>query len=655
MSAGLTVESGKSSGGGSKGGAGADDGMNDLYKINQIYYRMLPTLSLVAKRTLLVNQAQKTSYVGTNDTIVFNFNTGEYYISPSTSYLYIRCGYKDFTNYQNVKALISQGNALSLFEEVTFTTASGTEVERQLNKGLHHAQTYRYNHSQEYIDTIGEIQGAPTGKYSAIHDGVAPVRASYTTAYNLASMWPCLGGFDGLTLPRSGAAARDHYGVACANLNVGSFSASDASTGATAFGVSTALDYPSFCIPLNQILGVFKPYMNCLFPAGALSGGRLEIRLKNANESLQFVGAAPEIDSSNGTMSPTPGDPTNPHIGNRYLNSIVADCNTAFQVAQTYLVLDAFQLQDNVLKRLNQVAAGQDGLNLLFDTYDHVITNFQNTGSIECQVSQARSRVIRSFNVVRDTQAILNPYINSLASEGAIRRICGKVGPGSLTKTSRIPAVPTTTATTTTLPGPGGGLVYLTLLKENPVGSTTAPNAQRDDGFSGLLEEQPILPDDPYGPDLSYGRPIVNSFQTQLGSLFFPQQPITTPEEHYQNALYMWGKGIPDKDITCSASYQDFLGGLGAGWNSGTTSVNPCLSATFRTWVAPYGLAQYGCLAEKSQALQLSGLPIANARLMRHKFNFQYASASGSRTISTFTEFTRVMKVYLGGRVVVRE
>jgi hypothetical protein len=463
-----------------------------------------------------------------------------------------------------------------------------------------------------------------------------------------------------LVLPRSGPAAMDHWGVSCPNLNVGAFSASVLASGATDFGAADALDYPAFCIPLSQVLGVFKPYMNCLFPAGALSGGRLEIRLKNALESLQFVAASPEIDTVNGTLTPAPG-PTNLQVGNTYLNSLVANCNTDFQVAQTYLVLDAFQLQDNVLKRLNGVAAGQDGLNLLFDTYDHVITNFSNTGSIECQVSQARSRVIRSFNVVRDTQAILNPYINSLASEAAIRRICGRVGPGALTPTAFIPTLPTPAVNT--LAGPGGGVTYATLIAnasqvaiDNPTEQVTT-DSKDNASIWGLLEEQPILPDDPYGrtPSRSYGKPIVNSFQTQLGALFFPQQPITTADEHYQNALYMWGKGIPDKDITCSVTKEDFLGGLGAGWNSGIESVNPTLSSSYRTWCAPYGLAQYGCIAEKSQLLQLSGLPIANARLMRHKFTFAYASASGARTISTFTEFTRVMKVFLGGRVVVRE
>ncbi len=643
MSTGISVESGKSSGasGGGKGGPGADDGMNDLYKINQIYYKMLPTLSLVAKRTLLVNQAQKNSYTGTNDTIVYNFNTGEYYISAQSSYLYLKMGYRNFTDFANAKALIAQGNAMSLFEEVTFTTASGTEVVRELNKGLHHASTYRWNHTQEYINTIGQVQGAPTGSYSQLHDGVAPVRASVSAAFNLASMYPCLGGFDGLTLPRSGPEAIDYWGIGAKNLNVGAFSSVALGTSLPTFGAATNLDYHEFCIPLTQVLGVFKPYMNCLFPAGALAGGRLEMRLKNTLESLQFVGAALEVQ----TADPTPVNT---------VNTLIAQANTAFTIAQTYVVFDAFQLQDNVLKRLNQVAASQDGLNLLFDTYDHVITPFAGIGSIECQVSQARSRIIRSFNIVRDTQAITNPYINSLASEGAIRRVCGKVGPGAKTPTALIP---TAVITGTQYPGPGGGLTFSTILKNSTSAADNTPTLQAFDSTTtfGFLPEQPILPDDPYASDLSYGRPIVSSFQTQLGALFFPQQPVTTAAEHYQNACYMWGKGIPDKEITCSVSYQDFLGGLGAGWNNGTASVDPTLASSFQTWCAPYGLAMYGCLAEKSQALQLSGLPIANARSLRHKFTFAYPSPSNNRTICTYTEFTRVMKVFLGGRTVVRE
>jgi hypothetical protein len=44
------------------GSDGKDGAMTEVYKVNQVWYRMPPTLSLVSKRTLLRNQFQRTSY-----------------------------------------------------------------------------------------------------------------------------------------------------------------------------------------------------------------------------------------------------------------------------------------------------------------------------------------------------------------------------------------------------------------------------------------------------------------------------------------------------------------------------------------------------------------------------------------------------------------
>lgn len=654
----IAAESGKSYGAVKGGGGGDEGGMNDLYKVNQIYFRMLPTLSLVAKRTLLVNFAQKTSYTGVNDTIVFNFNTGEFYISATSSYMYIQCGYNSPTAYSQAKALLATGNIISLFEEVTFTSASGTEICRELNKGLNHAITYRYNNSQEYIDTIGAIQGAPVGAFSRIHDGVTSVRGTVKATYSLAAMFPCLGGAEGCVLPRSGPASIAEFGIGCTNLNVYSTGVDVGSVLAPDPTACTNIQLLEFCVPLDQLLGLFKPYLGTLFPAGALSGGRLEIRMKNTAESLQFIAPAAEI--------PIDGPPAT--VGfNTNLKALVNASNTSFQIANTYLVLDAFQLQDNVLKRLNQVAAGQDGLTVLFDTYDQVVTSFPGTGTVECQVQQARSRIVRSWCVVRDNQQITNPYVNSLCSEAGQRRVCAKVQYGATVPTAFRPADTAGGGTGATCPkGFGGGLSYSMLLATGTAANTptlvVTPNTAGNLGTMTVFEKQPALPDDPFIADNPYGQPTVSSYQANLGALYFPQQPISTLVEHYQNALYMWGKGIPDKDNTCSVTYEDFKGGLGNHVRNSTTpflNVDPTIQTNIGDpllqWVAPYGLAVYGFLAEKSQALQLSGLPISNARLLRHRLTFTQPSSSGIRQITTFTQFSRVMKTFLGGRVVVRE
>lgn len=685
--AGSQVESGRG-GDASADRTGMDDGTNDLYKVNQVYFRMMPTLSLVSKRTILINQSQKNSYTGVNDTIVFTFNTGEFYVAPATSYLFWQGGYRNSeealdarvdppyggtgvraesgAGFGTAKALLSQGNLLSLFEEITFTSSSGTEIERQTNKGLNNAFTYRYNHTQEYINTNGQLQGAPYGPYHMIHDGVAPVRAtigttivnggggnlSAGTQYSLEAMYPTLWGSAGVGLPRAGSGARSQFGVACHDLVVKSYqTATTGQVGAPSTQYGT-LEYKSFVVPLDQVLGCFQPYMNCLFPAGALAGGRLEIRLKNPVEALQFTDTARE--SQAGTTR-----------SKGLANLIAAAANIV--TYRTYIALDAFQMQDNVLKRLNQVSAGEDGLSVLFDTYDHVTTPFSGTGSMECQVNQARSRMVRSWNVVRDAASITNPYINSLAAENITQRICGKVGPGCGSDNTIMnkPAGPA--ASSQSYQVPGGGITYWTLLNmEGAGGNNVTPRLILSDitAIPGLLEYQPALPADPYLAAGTWDLPVISSFQSNLGALYFPQQPITTAAELYENALYMFCKGVPDKTNTCSVTFEDFKGGRGANFwvSSATVGVDPSLGtslgvggAASAIWCAPYGLGVTGFIAEKSQALQLSGLPICNARSLRHKFTFAYNSISLSRTISTFTQFTRVMKVFLGGRVVVRE
>lgn len=634
----IAAESGKGIGSAMKGAGSTDDGgMNELYKLNQIWYRMPPTLSIVAKRTILINAAQQTKYTNPfNQTLSFVFNTGEFYISAFTSYLRMMIGYNDPAQYGRAKALIAQGNAMQLIEEVVFTSASGTEVAREQNKGLYESFKYRYTHNQDYIDTAGQVQGAPTGKYSAIHDGVGPV-PKYTgqvVASDLDSAFGACGGQDALVLPRSGSGARDFFGVGCHNLN-------KYSANVTKAGVVTDLKIPSLpllavVIPLNQVIGCFAPYMKTLIPAGLLAGGRLDIRFKNPTESLQFIAAnTDEVD--------TPSTE---------LTNLIAAQQSGFVVQDIYIGFDAFQLMDASLKRLNMVAAGTDGLSLLYNLYDYTTTNKAGTGRVECQVQQARSRIIRSWCVVRDMANIRNPYINSLAAEAAIRRVCGKINPGSQGSPC---------GNTTATGGVFGGIGGISWLSAIKAGSADAKYTVADLIASGVIYPmmvQPPLPIDPYLGDVPARQPTVASYQGVLGALYFPQQPLTTLDEYYQNALYVWGYCVGESECTGSVTFEDFLGGTGTGLysdNNGTPK-DPSDGSNFGIWVAPYGLAIYGLIAEKSQALQLSGLPISNARLLRHIFEFTFTTLSTlDRQITCFTEYTRVAKVFLGGRIVVRE
>lgn len=684
---GIAAESGKATGSAMKGnGMGDEGGLTELYKVNQIWFRLPPSLSLVAKRTQIVNQFQKTSY-NLSDQLTCIFNSGEYYASMSTGWFVFEVGWNTPASYAGVQALISQGNLATLIEEVVFMSASGTEVCREQNKGLKEAFTFRYCHNQEYINTYGQVQGAPMGSYSRIYDGVAPtfdygfqpgvpvVAAGAAGTYLL----PIAGTINttdarvfnygapataldvgAVTFPRSGTRAMEFYGYGLHNINT--YDVKDA-TGAT-----KNLGYATFLIPMNQILGLFNPYLAALTPAGLLAGGRLDIRLKNTQESIQFVSWAQTAASADaGTVAAVQHNPN--------LNQLITDYNK-FTVNKVYCLLDAYQMQDSVLRRLNQIAAGQDGLSIMFDTYDYASAMFSGAGQVEAQVNQARSRIIRSFCIIRDTANIMNPYINSFSAEAAINRVAGLIGPG---QTQIALVTPATTAGSLTPIGGVGGIQELL-----SIGTTAgAQVGNTSPSKPAAITIIPYLPADPSGSgsyNINFGAPIVSSYQAQLGSLFFPQQPLTTPQEQYANALYLWGVSMADKDKNCSVSYQDFLGGLGYGLyglstmgnlstngtpvnpydynptNTATAPANNLGSVGYGKWVAPYGMAIYGMLAEKNQTLQLSGLPISNARLLRHRITFAIGPQSGtSRTIAVITYYTRVAKIFLGGRVVVRE
>lgn len=717
---GATIESGAT-----KSGKGSDEtgGFQELFRINQVLYRMPPTLSVVAKRTGLQNYFTKTSYSNYQETMFCTFSTGEYYIAPKTSYLFIELGYKDpnlsptstppINAFLDALACIPQGDIMSLFYEPLFFASSGTELCRETEKGLLSAVESRYKYDQQYIDTYGQAQGMSKGSYSAIWDG-----AGATGDYRIPHF-----GTGGTVLPRVGEGAHQQFGQSIQNI-------------CNSRGITTGLR--QFIIPMDKVLGLFRPYNDCLLPAGMMAGSRFELRFKPPTESMFFNG----LMNNNYFLK---GSPWN--LGtNQNLANLVSAANN-ITVTNIYWQLDAFQLQDAVLKRLNQTAAGQDGLSLLFDTHDYTPYS-TNAGQFEAQVTQSRSRVVRSICVVRDQANLNNPYVNSYASEPAVYRVNSRIAPGALfnfggaTKLTQGGSTLTTGYTNNVLPyytaaqlGGGNGqndFPYFSTVFAVPAG--TAPNEKYElSGLcnvmvadqchdnsqagiggaaapalqQGLVQMAPAAatptvknintihqtivaphPADPFlgtnGSPLN-GSPVVLSYQAQLGALFFPQQPYKTAVEYYFNALFIYGKSMAAKDTASSVTYSDFLGGYG--WNlnglqngtqqttfgvpTGKFNLDPTFWTTFQLlptnttppttsnvpYIYPYGLAIYGALFEKNQLLEMSGLPISNARLLRHKFQFgDSTSLSGQgRSVVVYTTFTRALKVFLGGLCVVRE
>ena len=567
----------------SKGGAGTKGGrketLAELYKLNQVYYTIPPTLSLVTQRKYVRQPFQKTSYTSAgNDTMTCIFNTGEFYVAPKTSYLVIQCGFNSaalsFPGSTQIMSsstgafLSPNGNILQIVDECVLTSASGTEINREQNKGLQNAHVLRNVLPASYIQTQtmqGWAQGPPGVASGVIKKAAPRLPLPLINSYGLS---------DSSVIASTGVVNSLGAGLVDLYVPNGPGGATQTGTPSTYPLVNQGKTYRTFYVPISQLLGFFDPYMNTLIPAQAIAGARFDMRLKGLQEPIWVQ------DTITGS---TPPATTAPSLQSNFI------------INNIYFELDCFQFNDSVLKRLNELSASGEGLSYLFDTWDWVQTSAPSS-RVEAQVSQARSRITRSFAVVRDSAALTNPYQNSMASEPLLDRETPEV-------------------------------------------------------YAGMGSAQ-------FSPGTDwYGATTVNSYQASLGSLFFPQQPITTFQEMFYNAQFVFGKGGMFNSLeNNSITVDDFAGCYGVTWNGGTARVPG--DAEYSSNV---GCGTLGFLAERSQLLQLSGLTVSNARLLRHMISFtagptETDGMSGQpRRIDVFTQFTRILKVFLGGRCVVRE
>lgn len=585
-----SVDSGRAMASSAKG-AGGDTEDNELYKLNQVYYRSIPSLSTVTKRSVVRTNFQKTGYTGlSSQTIQCVINTGELFINGCQSFLVTQFGidlsslpatdlnYRAAANEPktfDMHAFLGPGGFASIIDEVWLTSASGTEICREQNKGLQIAHYLHNTLQPEYVRRNGIVEGLPSPNVSDTFSGrgycrdegaVATADVSAGPVYNRRGAYYS----GGATNAANGALAIQRPSI----LNdQGLCEVTYFSTTTQSYSASTA---PYFAIPMSHLLGCFNPYMKVLFPGIALAGATLSIRIKNLVEPLIMTGAGFGHGGADAALATT-----------RATNV----ANLA-QINQIYINWDTYQMNDAVIKKVNEISAGTNGLTVMFDTFDWTVTQAAGT-QVEAQVSQARSRIKMSFCVVRAGRSLTNPFIPSLCSEAGTLR---KIGP-------------------------------------NTAGT---PDQQISDLWSTTKV------------------PTVVRYQAVLGSLYFPQQPLETLAEYYANQLYIFGKDYrDDTDVSC-VSIEDLGGAQGnLVWAAG----NPTAPSSDPSWCFPYGMGVYGMTGERSSLLQLTGLTISNARLLRHQFTFDDDAlpSTGNRQIDTFTQFTRQAKVFLGGRVVVRE
>lgn len=118
---------------------------------------------------------------------------------------------------------------------------------------------------------------------------------------------------------------------------------------------------------------------------------------------------------------------------------------------------------------------------------------------------------------------------------------------------------------------------------------------------------------------------LPTKYQYNLAGLYFPNQPLTTEYEYYENALYAFGKASKCHKPS-SVDLEQFDKG------------HALMCATL----------------ERSTALGLSGLPLSGSRILRLEAIYSAAQSAGGRVIDLHIGYIKMLRVFLD-RVVVKE
>jgi len=162
-------------------------------------------------------------------------------------------------------------------------------------------------------------------------------------------------------------------------------------------------------------------------------------------------------------------------------------------------------------------------------------------------------------------------------------------------------------------------------------------------------------------------------WQWQLGSLYFPQQPVLASSdnllvsdqvanslaESYKHALITFGC-YKNGGRTCAVPFRDTKNYLESGFEdktlatldqtpwetveNDTTGVQASKNGHWGTY--SHGMSVVGVLLERSDLFNLSGVPINNSRVLSFRTQYQ-STAETVRTLTVFLKYVRLARVFL--------
>lgn len=124
--------------------------------INNLIYEMPKSLSLATGRTHTVSYPQRSSYVvNRNNTIVFDWNTGNSFIDPANSYLRFKMVASGVLTTAASAPSFGSGSACNLFHEMRIRSRSGVELDRIDNYNVYKSFEHDFSKSTNWKQTIG--------------------------------------------------------------------------------------------------------------------------------------------------------------------------------------------------------------------------------------------------------------------------------------------------------------------------------------------------------------------------------------------------------------------------------------------------------------------------------------------------------------------
>jgi len=161
----------------SQGNAVAGDSLqNSLLQVNKMLYKMPPSLGITARRHHVIDFSQQNTYTN-GQTIVFDLQTGSYFVDGKNSYLRLD------VQTDGGQSRFTSGGVTNIISRVVVRTKSGKEWCRCEEFNLYARNILRYEASNNYLEKVGKSYGYDSG--------VAPTNTA-KTRYTI-PMWliPC--------------------------------------------------------------------------------------------------------------------------------------------------------------------------------------------------------------------------------------------------------------------------------------------------------------------------------------------------------------------------------------------------------------------------------------------------------------------------------